>query len=390
MNRRYYSKQGNLLDLLPDYRFRHFRFSTSRGYFFKVPEKIRSADQLRSWIISKGGRDIYYSVAIFRHPERVGTKGVDDAGFMGMDLAFDIDSKNLGAALESTREILSVGADRSWVLKYVAFSGSKGFHVIYHDPFEYRTLDIEKEARNYRADLVDDMYGIDFDTKITLDTRRIIRLPYSIHPKTGLVCTPLDYETVMNKSIEDIKSTIKHVRTLKIPRKRPGLRRKRSKKLRLREPAYFYSTYLSNRVIPTDLFVTIIEYRRFGPREKVLLEEVSRNYRLGRFYVFRTERVYCLNFKPVQADRLDKILCFARSENLHRFKERRVVDAEIGPREDTEKRVVLKMKKIGEFGMDAQTRLSKGHYSLFFDPYIPGHYVGNDQVEMRYKIIELK
>ncbi len=390
MNRKYYSSQGHLLDTIPDHRFRHFRFSTSSGYFFKVPEKIRSANQLSSWIISKGGRDIYYSVAIFRNPERVGTKGTDNAGFMGMDLAFDIDSKDLGAALASTREILSLGKDRSWELKYIAFSGSKGFHIVYSDPFEYRTLDIETEAKNYRVDLVDDMQGIDFDTKITIDTRRIIRLPYSIHPRTGLVCTPLDYEAVMTKSIEDIKGSIRRVRTLKIPKLGSVFRRRRSRKHHRGEPMYFYSTYLSNRVVPTDLFVTIIEYKRFGPRERKLLEEVSRNYNLGRFIVFQTERVYCLNFKPVQAERLDKILYSARSENLHRFKERRVVDAEIGPREDPEKRTVLRMRKLGEYGMDVQTRLSKGHYSLFFDPDIPGHYVGNDQVEMRYKIIELR
>ena len=49
--------------------------------------------------------------------------------------------------------------------------------------------------------------GFDVDKTVTADTRRIIRLPSSLHGKTGWVCTIIDRETLAKPQKMDQRYT---------------------------------------------------------------------------------------------------------------------------------------------------------------------------------------
>lgn len=83
-------------------------------------------------------------------------------------------------------------------LVHVTFSGGKGFHVILKDPdrrpFQASDPRIREQAvRNHRKALLDRVLeaGHPVDRTVTADTRRIIRIPGSIHGGTGWACTIL-------------------------------------------------------------------------------------------------------------------------------------------------------------------------------------------------------
>ncbi len=79
---------------------------------------------------------------------------------------------------------------------HAVFSGSKGFHMFYRDK-ERRVFAIpdprnrEQEVRALRSALLQRVLdaGLDVDTRVTADTRRIIRLPGSLHGRSLHQCT---------------------------------------------------------------------------------------------------------------------------------------------------------------------------------------------------------
>jgi hypothetical protein len=96
----------------------------------------------------------------------------------------------------------------------ISFSGSKGFHLFYNDPnrdlFSIENAkDRELAVKENRNKLLHEVLlaGFKVDPRITADTRRIIRLPGSIHGKTGLLCHRISLETLET----EIDSWIHHV-----------------------------------------------------------------------------------------------------------------------------------------------------------------------------------
>ena len=82
---------------------------------------------------------------------------------------------------------------------HVTFSGGKGFHLVYRDPdrsaFAIEEPRAREEAvREARAALLQRVLaaGHAVDTTVTADTRRIIRVPGSLHGTTGWACSILD------------------------------------------------------------------------------------------------------------------------------------------------------------------------------------------------------
>ena len=114
---------------------------------------------------------------------------------------FDIDRSpfspvSLEQAREDTLKLLDFCRDHHLPVKYLAFSGSKGFHLVCRDLYRYDNPDPfarEDMAREVRRDLISRVRaeGINFDEKITADTRRILRVPGTINSKTGFACTRL-------------------------------------------------------------------------------------------------------------------------------------------------------------------------------------------------------
>jgi hypothetical protein len=118
---------------------------------------------------------------------------------------FDIDvaplsMKNLEKAKEIAKGVHSfVMENESVEFVHATFSGSKGFHLIYRDTDREKfgipdPKQREETVRQERKELLSRVLkqGFEVDERITADTRRIIRLPGSIHGKTGFQCTSID------------------------------------------------------------------------------------------------------------------------------------------------------------------------------------------------------
>ena len=124
---------------------------------------------------------------------------------------FDIDFtplslENLEQARITTLKLHNwIEKNYDYELLSISFSGNKGFHLFYNDLD--RTLfsienakDRENAVKAERNKLLQEVLlaGFKVDPRITADTRRIIRLPGSIHGKTGLLCHRISLETLSN------------------------------------------------------------------------------------------------------------------------------------------------------------------------------------------------
>ena len=166
---------------------------------------------------------------------------------------FDIDIRPFcRSRLEKARK--STLALRDWLLEntqleiqHVTFSGSKGFHLVAHDPdrsafAEPDPVIREELVRAQRKRLLNEVIeaGHSVDPVVTPDTRRIIRLPGTVHGTTGWECTILEpgwLESPVHKWIDAIP---KHPLAIRMPRRPPlTLPRfvlpKRKKKLTLKD-----------------------------------------------------------------------------------------------------------------------------------------------------------
>ena len=191
-----------------DWKFRHIRYVDRNARFVKARKKIRSYGELMRFLSRQRYLDAYYSVARFVNPHKISARkkaAATEDLFLGMDLFFDIDfddssmEENIAKAMKETKKIVKYGKKKKWRRKYIAFSGSKGFHVSYEDPFSYRARkpwEREEEAIKKRKALVKRMQKekIKFDTKITVDSRRIVRVPGTYNSKTGYKCTIIPAE----------------------------------------------------------------------------------------------------------------------------------------------------------------------------------------------------
>ncbi|MGB0378629.1 MAG: hypothetical protein ACPGGE_07360, partial [Poseidonia sp.] len=135
-------------------------------------------------------------------------------------VVFDIDVapfsiENLTKAQSIARELVVwLEEHENLILRSVSFSGSKGFHLIYDDPDReaFALPDLKKREMAVKAQrkaLLNRVVeaGFEVDTKVTADTRRILRLPGSLHGSTGFACTRITVEA-LNGPLEDLLSTL--------------------------------------------------------------------------------------------------------------------------------------------------------------------------------------
>ncbi|MCX6655527.1 MAG: hypothetical protein NTY03_10475 [Candidatus Bathyarchaeota archaeon] len=312
--------KSNIIDLklIPEVKFRHFRFRLLDGYFYKVKRKIRNSADLQECLAEVTPLDVYYSTACWLNPHLISSKLDKDILkniYISCDLSFDIDVSNkvnnLGEAKHQAIAVNDFLAGKGFKIRYSAFSGSKGFHVVCDDPWKEENAEMEPKKRELKAvenrkKLVKEAKDnkIIFDEKVTIDTRRIIRVPGTINSKTGLICTPLsrkelesDTETILKLAARD------DVTALRIPQKREmtapsankisgflgrlGVRPKPKENIN-------YSTFYTNNIPETILKIPIIEFEGWMQREKVysVIEKAQRQYGLGDVHVFKDDEKY--------------------------------------------------------------------------------------------------
>ena len=307
--RNYYERNTGKLQLPPDYPAREFAAQLWGAKSYVRHVSFQSRERFEAWVVEKAPRHLYYSSAVYRYPA---AQDMDEKGWIGADLIFDIDADHLprcegkvteiedkalgvkasfapseciaAAAWEATKLldalVHELGFERSRIR--VEFSGHRGFHVT----VECRGLDecfesdseVRRELLNYiRAEALDEslvfsvpveaptrgkrrvrifqlpprvedpgirgriarlasliaakkgqtrlasvfrsapleaarIYSrmkedidmllneaieeahIEVDPQVTLDTKRLIRIPYSLHGKTGLPVLPVHPE----------------------------------------------------------------------------------------------------------------------------------------------------------------------------------------------------
>jgi hypothetical protein len=336
--------QHNPPDLTPvtDISHRHFRILLPRGTFFKIPHRIRSGAMLQQWLIRYRPSDVYYSTSCWLVPENLGRRErtpVSDNVFLSSDIVFDIDRppfslKNLDLARRDTLQLVKFCKEQSLPVRYVAFSGSKGFHVVCADTRRYDNPDPlvrEDLAKAVRKTILAEVQACDItvDPKITPDTRRIIRVPGTINSKSGYVCMVISEEQLSQPASAILKYIPRvNAGTPLIPERgddRPlrgfriiswlchrfGVRSKP-------ESRFSYATFLVNSVPGTPLqvpFFTYPPHRRLSGIERELcsLQEI---YGLSDISLYRSGTgisAVCLRTFPLR--RLEKIIAASTSTN---------------------------------------------------------------------------
>ena len=200
-----------------------FRWRCSNGSWRKSNRRISSQNSFRKAIARDNPSDIYFSTSSWLEP--INLPNLNDETkphpiLLNHLIVFDVDFAplsldNLEQARLTTLNLHKwIQKNYNYELMSISFSGSKGFHLFYNDPnrdlFSIENAkDRELAVKENRNKLLHEVLlaGFKVDPRITADTRRIIRLPGSIHGKTGLLCHRISLETLET----EIDSWIHHV-----------------------------------------------------------------------------------------------------------------------------------------------------------------------------------
>ncbi|AEM38055.1 DNA primase small subunit [Pyrolobus fumarii 1A] len=329
--RDYYARSARKLVLPEDFYAREFAAQLWGMKSYVRHLSFSSRGTFEQWVVDKAPRHLYYSSAVYKHPA---AQNMDEKGWVGADLIFDIDADHLPkcqssivevvdekvgvkasfAPAECVREaaweavklfdvlVYELGFDKSRV--YIEFSGHRGFHVTVRckeivECFEADSQ-VRKEILDYvRAESFDEQrvmqhvdsevgrgrkrvklfelppsirdagvrgriariirrmalrrgdsvvvrivssepleaaalyrrnrelfeeylsiafseIRVEVDPQVTVDTKRLIRIPYSLHGKTGLPVIPLDVNRVDKFELSDDLSPFKRLGDVRV------------------------------------------------------------------------------------------------------------------------------------------------------------------------------
>ncbi len=211
-----------------------FRWRCADGSWRKSKRRVSSIETFRKSISQDNPSDIYFSTSSWLNPidlPRLSDETRPQPILLNHLIAFDIDFaplslENLEQARITTLKLQNwIEKNYDYELISISFSGSKGFHLFYHD-LDRSLFSIENPrerenaVKSARSKLLQDVLlaGFKVDPRITADTRRIIRLPGSIHGKTGLLCHRISLER-LSKSVDSwIDQVPSFLGQLKIPK----------------------------------------------------------------------------------------------------------------------------------------------------------------------------
>jgi hypothetical protein len=408
--------------LVPNVKFRHFRLRLLDGTFHKVKQKIHGSEDLRECLVKYEPLDVYYSTATWLNPHLIASrldKDILKNIYISCDLSFDIDISNkIQTLTEAKTQAVSVNdflESKGFKIRYSAFSGSKGFHIVCDDPWaseedELEPLKREQKAIAKRKALVQEasVEKILFDEKVTVDTRRIIRLPGSVNSKTGLVCTPLSKKELEGDIEAILKlATCEDFSAPRIPQREmtaPSANKISGSQGRLGvrprpEENISYSLYYTNNIPGTQLKIPILEFEGWMPRESLdkIIEKTQRQYHLGTVYVFGDDEKYWgVSLKALSRRRVEKILTFSGSININQSKKYGCTYTRIGKSigvdgDTTQSEPAL--LKIIEYQLTGQ--MSRTHYEFFISLGIILREKGNlfcgaglDKLELVHAVVE--
>ena len=223
-----------------------YRWRTNKGRWVTARRRIRNHQTLAKAIGKDVVSDLYISTSRWLNPidlPRLRDKEQPHPILLDHLIIFDIDVaplslKNLEQARITAIDLHDyLAEDASIEFLSCSFSGSKGFHLFYldmerdkfaiEDPKEREETVRESRKRLLKRVLEE---GFNVDNRVTADTRRIIRLPGSIHGTTGYQCTVLPLEK-LKKPLKDLLEDIPRIESAqKIPKRARKLKKKAKKK----------------------------------------------------------------------------------------------------------------------------------------------------------------
>jgi len=113
--------------------------------------------------------------------------------------------KVLEQVLDDVRRVVNFFRERYGVEPLVLYTGNRGFHIyIYTTPVQLREPKLT--LKQFCSKIIDKLQLKYVDKAIIGDVRRIARLPYSKHMKTGLYCYPIDVSWSVKEIVEKAKN----------------------------------------------------------------------------------------------------------------------------------------------------------------------------------------
>ena len=208
----HYNQNAIDVDWLPNPNQHSYRWRTVEGKWLTARRRVRNHQTLMKAIGKDVVSDLYVSTSRWLDPidlPRLRDKERPHPILLDHLIVFDIDVaplslKNLEKAQRIAIELHNyLQSDLTIEFLSASFSGSKGFHLFYLD-LEREKFAIEdpkqreEGVRDHRKQLLTRVIeeGFEVDPRVTADTRRIIRLPGSIHGTTGYQCTAVSLEQI--------------------------------------------------------------------------------------------------------------------------------------------------------------------------------------------------
>ena len=186
----------------------HVRWRQTGGRWVMAKRRFSGGETLARHLSKQPPADLYVSTSAWLDP--VNLPGLRDETrpapvLLDHLVVFDLDlgpfsMKRLETVRKRTSDLIAwLDEHTNLVLLHVTFSGAKGFHVVLRDPdrtpFELpEPREREQAVREHRQRLLERVLaeGHAVDPTVTADTRRIIRVPGSLHGRTRWACTVLE------------------------------------------------------------------------------------------------------------------------------------------------------------------------------------------------------
>ena len=214
-----------------------FRWRTLSGPWVTANKRIRSKEQLVKEFQGSMPTDVYVSTSSWLNPvnlPRLRDNNRPPPILLDHLVVFDIDirpfcERKLEAARLETLKLKNWLIENTQLeIQNVTFSGSKGFHLVAKDP----NRDIfaepdpklrEEKVREQRKKLLQRALaaGHPVDPTVTGDTRRIIRLPGTIHGSTGWICSIIEPDWLEKPVNEWMGNIPRHELAINMPKKPP-------------------------------------------------------------------------------------------------------------------------------------------------------------------------
>ena len=210
-----------------------FRWRLPTNTWITATRQFATSKALQKVLQNYGPRDVYIGTSAWLTPVNL-PKRSDQASappvLIDHLVVFDIDFRpfcyrRLEQARKATLALLTwLDNNEDLSLKSISYSGGKGFHLIFRD--NDRTLfstpdprQREDAVRASRQELLQRVLeqGFPVDPTVTADTRRIIRLPGSLHGTTGWACTRITREQLNRPLKTWVTSLPRHQDANKMP-----------------------------------------------------------------------------------------------------------------------------------------------------------------------------